>query len=168
MAQSWGLYAFFNIDGIVLLQLEALGADPLFGHKVLFADRVSGVASAEVGFDLLLLADIGDEDASFLVIRCREINPSLPEKAYGLEYLAFREKNPYYMFDYLSNEEIVDAIKHEIIWNKSLAGHVARMFYNTNSVGTMESYIELISTYERVFKGDIYKPDIFYETLNLI
>lgn len=29
----------------------------------------------------------------------------------------------------------------------------------------MESYIELICTYERLFGGDIYQPDIFYEKL---
>ncbi len=100
--------------------------------------------------------------------RCRQVNPQLPAKTYGLEYLSFREKNPDYMFDYLSNEEIANAIKREIIWNKSLAGHVVRMLYNTNSVGTMDSYIELISSYEHVFKGDIYKPDIFYEALYLM
>ena len=52
-----------------------------------------------------------------------------------------------------------------IVWNKSLAGHLARMTYHTNGLGVMDSYIELISTYERVFGKDIYNPDIFYETL---
>ena len=96
---------------------------------------------------------------------CRKINPLLPEKAYGMEYLDFRENNPYYMTDYIGNEEFVNAIKREIVLNKSLAGHVARMFYNTNRTYVMESYIALISTYERTFGGDIYKPDIFYENL---
>ena len=100
--------------------------------------------------------------------RCRKVNSSLPENTCGFEYLDFRENNPYYIADYLSNEEIISAIKREIIWNKSLAGHVARMRYNTNSVISMESYIELIRAYERMFGGDIYKPDIFYETLYLI
>ncbi len=98
--------------------------------------------------------------------RCRKVNSMLPETTSGYKYLAFRTNNPYYLCDYLSNEEIISAIKSEILFNKSLAGHVARTLYNTNSVMVIYPYIKLISTYERVFRGDIYKPDIFYETLN--
>lgn len=112
--------------------------------------------------------DLETEITDELHKRCLKTNPSLPEKAYGFEYLELREKNPYYMFDCLSKEEIVAAIKREIIWNKSLAGHVARMLYNTNSVEVMESYIELIAAYESTFHGDIYKPHIIYEPLCLI
>lgn len=99
--------------------------------------------------------------------RCREVNLTLPETTSGFKYVSFQSNNPYYLFDYLSQEEIVDAIKREIVFNKSLAGHLARVIYNTNGLGIMDSYIELIGTYEHVFGGDIYKPDIFYETLYL-
>jgi hypothetical protein len=97
--------------------------------------------------------------------RCREINSMLPKTTSGYEYLAFRTNNPYYLFDYLSTEEIISAVKNEILWNKSLAGHMARWIYNTNSVIDMDPYIKLISTYERTFGGDIYEPHIFYEPL---
>lgn len=99
--------------------------------------------------------------------RCREINPMLPETTSGYKYVSFVSNNPQYLFDYLSKEEIVSAIKSEIVCNKTLAGHMARMLYNTNDACFMEPYIELISTYERIFGGDIYKPDIFYEPLYL-
>lgn len=99
---------------------------------------------------------------------CYTVNPTLPEKAYGLDYLRFVEKNPCYMFDCLSKEEIINAIKREIVWDKSLAGHMARVLYNTGSINSIEPYINLIGSYARTFGGDIYKPDIFYETLYLI
>ncbi len=130
-----------------------------------FMDEVSYYRAHYLTFTCI---DVETEITDELHERCRKVNPLLPEKAHGLEYLSFREKNPNYLLDYLSKEEIVSAIKREIIWNNSLAGHVARMLYNTNSVGVMESYIELISTYEYTFHKDIYKPHIFYETLYLI
>ena len=91
--------------------------------------------------------------------RCRKVNPLIPERPSD-EHRLFHQRNPYYMFDYLSKEEIVDAIKRGIVFNKSLAGHLARMTYNNISTGFMDYYIELISTYERVFGRDIYNPDI--------
>ena len=97
--------------------------------------------------------------------QCYKANPSLSEIAYGLDYLMFCEENPYYIADYLSKEEIVDAIKRVILYNKSMAGHMARMFYYTNSIEWFEEYIELIGTYERTFHRDIYNPQIFYECL---
>ena len=99
--------------------------------------------------------------------RCRKVNSTLPEPQSGYEYWAFKTNNPYYLFDYLNKEEIISAIKSEIIWNKSLAGHMARTLYNTDSVMEMDPYIQLIGAYEHVYGKDIYKPDIFYETLNL-
>lgn len=99
--------------------------------------------------------------------RCRKVNPSLPESTSGFDYLSFRENSPCYMFDYLSKEEIIGAISKEIIMDRSLAGHVARVLYYGNSIDYLEPYIELIGTYERVFKGDIYKPHIVHETLYL-
>ena len=97
--------------------------------------------------------------------RCREVNSALPKTTSGYEYAAFQSNNPYYLFDYLSKEEIIHAIKNLIIRNKGLAGHMARQLYNDNSVIDMDIYIDLISTYERTFGGDIYEPHIFYETL---
>jgi hypothetical protein len=91
--------------------------------------------------------------------RCRKVNPLIPERPSD-EHRLFHQRNPYYMFDYLSKEEIVDAIKRGIVFNKSLAGHLARLTYNTSDTGFMDYYIELISTYERVFGRDIYNPDI--------
>ena len=95
---------------------------------------------------------------------CKKANPSLPETT-GIEYVDFQTRNPYYMADYLSREELTDAIYRKILMNKSIAGHLARTFYYTNSVELYEQYIELISTYERTFHEDIYNPDIFYEVL---
>jgi hypothetical protein len=87
-------------------------------------------------------------------------NTSIPATMSGYNYFSFRQENPYYLFDYLSRKEIIDAIKCAIVSNKSLAGHLARLTYNTSDTGFMDYYIELISTYERVFGRDIYNPDI--------
>ena len=92
--------------------------------------------------------------------RCRKVNPLIPERPSD-EHRLFHQRNPYYMFDYLSKEEIVDAIKRGIVFNKSLAGHLARMTYNNISTGFMDYYIELIATYERTFGCDIFDPQIF-------
>lgn len=137
-------------------------------NKEQLVDFMNSVSHCRARYGTFTTIEIENEIMDELHKCCYKFNSLLPEKAYGLEYLALREMNPYYMFEYLSKEEVVKAIKREIIWNKSLSGHVARMLYNTNSIDAMESYIELISSYEHVFKGDIYKPDIFYETLYLI
>ena len=97
--------------------------------------------------------------------RCRTVNSSIPATSNGYQFVIFEQKNPLYMFDYLSKEEIVDAIKRGIVWNKGLAGHLARILYNNNDIWAMDYYVELISVYERVFGRDIYNPNIFYETL---
>ncbi len=127
-----------------------------------FMDDVSSCRANYVAFSNF---DFGFEIMDELNERCRTVNALIPATASGYQYVSFRQKNPYYLFDYLSKEEIVDAIKRGIVWNKSLAGHLARMTYHTNGLGVMDSYIELISTYERVFGRDIYNPDIFCEDL---
>ena len=67
---------------------------------------------------------------------------------------------PYYMADYLSHDESADAIKRVIVDSKALAGHVARRFYYTNDFDSLHLYILLLSTYERVFQKELYKPEI--------
>ena len=100
---------------------------------------------------------------------CRKINPSIPSMDNGLVYLAYREKHPEFdMYDYLSKEEVVKGISREIIFDRALAGHMARIFYNTHDTSTIEIYVELVSHYRSVFNRDIYTPDqIFYETVYL-
>lgn len=128
-----------------------------------FMDDVSYFRANDLAFttletEIAILDELND--------RCRKVNSAIPE-ANCFEYFTLREENPCYMFDYLSKKEIISAIKREIIFNKSLAGHMARILYSTNSVNAIEHYIELISIYERLFGKDVYKPDIFYETLYL-
>lgn len=100
---------------------------------------------------------------------CREINPSIPTLDNVLEYFEYQEKHPEFdMFDYLSKEEIAKGIAREIIFDRSLAGHMARIFYDTHDTDLIEIYIELTSHYQSIFNRDIYTPyEIFYETLYL-
>lgn len=123
-----------------------------------FIDDVSsGLANYAAFSDYYILNELNE--------RCRKVNTSIPATMSGYNYFSFRQENPYYLFDYLSRKEIIDAIKCAIVRNKSLAGHLARLTYNTSDTGFMDYYIELISTYERVFRRDIYDPDIFDETI---
>lgn len=100
---------------------------------------------------------------------CRRINPSIPSMDNALEYFAYEEKYPEFdMFDYLSKEEITRGISREIIFDRSLAGHMARIFYDTHNTNLIEVYVELVSIYRSMFNRDIYTPhQIFYETLYL-
>lgn len=97
---------------------------------------------------------------------CRKVSPSIPGTDDVLKYIEFLQQYPDFdMFDYLNKEDIVKAISEEIIFDRSLAGHIARMFYYVNDVEFMEIYVELAGIYHRLFHKDIYAPDLFYETL---
>ena len=98
---------------------------------------------------------------------CRRIDLSIPSMDNAREYFAYAEKHPEFdMYDYLSKEEIVEGVSREIIFDRSLAGHMARLFYNTHDTSTIEIYVELVSNYRSIFNMDIYTPyQIFYETL---
>lgn len=99
---------------------------------------------------------------------CRKEDPTIPELLVDrLDYFEFVNNNPFYMFDCLGKEGVVRALKHEIVINKGLAGHIARSICCGNSMDSIDKYIELISTYERTFGRDIYNPDIFHESLSL-
>lgn len=127
-----------------------------------FLYKVADCSMFYYAFSDVTVHDIKDE----LHERCRKMDSSLPEARYDYKRgVSLEDEDPYYMADYLSNEEIIDAIERSIVDNKSLAGHVARNFYYTNNLESMEPYINLIATYERAFRSDIYKPDICYECL---
>ena len=97
---------------------------------------------------------------------CRNVDPTLPDLPIGsFEYFEFIKKNPFYMFDCLGKEEVICALKREIVMNKRLAGHIARSICCENRIDSIDKYIELIGTYERTFHRDIYNPQIFYEYL---
>lgn len=100
---------------------------------------------------------------------CREITPSIPSIDDALEYFAYEEKHSEFnMCDYLSKEQMVEGISREIIFDRSLAGHMARVFYETHDTNLIEIYIELVSHYHSIFDRDIYTPyEIFYETIYL-
>lgn len=92
---------------------------------------------------------------------CREMDPALPKERYDSKLnVSYRQEHPYYMADYLSHDEIADAIQRVIVDSKALAGHVARQFYYTNDFDSLHLYILLLSTYERVFRKELYKPEI--------
>ena len=98
--------------------------------------------------------------------RCWEMDPSLPNEWYDYKRgRSLDEDDPYYMADYLSKEEIIDAIERTIVNNKSLAGHLARMFYISGDIDDMDPYISLIFSYEYTTRGDIYKPYINVDLL---
>lgn len=132
-------------------------------NKEQLEEFMNDIASARANWDAFSDFDFGFKILDELNERCRQVNALIPETANGYKYISFKQKNPYYLFDYLSKEEIVDAIKRGIIWNKSLAGHLARISCNIIDTGFMDDYIEWISTYERVFRKDIYNPYIFDE-----
>ena len=81
------------------------------------------------------------------------------------EWYDYFEDDPYYMSDYLSNEEIIDVIERAMGGNERLAGHFARRFYDTGDDDYMHPYLDLISSYELATGRDIYDPQIFDETL---
>lgn len=123
-----------------------------------FIDDVSsGLANYAAFSDYYILNELNE--------RCRKVNTSIPATMSGYNYFSFRQENPYYLFDYLSRKEIIDAIKCAIVRNKSLAGHLARMTYHDNNFGLMDYCAELIVLYERVFSRDIYDPEIFDESI---
>ncbi len=161
---------FFNKQ-ITCLDLDEVCDESLLGKylnlmsKEQLLDFMRGISDHRAFHMAFTTIDYEIKITNELHELCYKRDSSIPEKAYGLEYLAFVENNPYYLADYLNNEEIVNAIKLEIVFNKSLAGHLARILYNTNDIGVMDYYVELIATYERVFRRDIYDPDILYETL---
>ena len=98
--------------------------------------------------------------------RCHKKDPSLPKEWYDYKRgRCLNDDDPYYMADYLSKEEIIDAIERAIVENKSLAGHIARRFYTTEDIDYMDPYIHLISSYECSNRCDIYKPMICDHTL---
>ena len=95
---------------------------------------------------------------------CRKKDPSLPQEWYDYKRgRCLNDDDPYYMADYLSNEEIIYAIERAIVDNKSLAGHLARRFYDTGNIEYIDPYIHLISSYELATCRDIYNPQIFHE-----
>lgn len=100
---------------------------------------------------------------------CRKIDPSIPAMDNERVYFAYMGKHrEFNMYDYLSKEEMVEGISKEIIFDRSLAGHMARIFYNTHDTSLIEIYIELVSHYRSIFNRDIYVPyEIFYETIYL-
>lgn len=98
---------------------------------------------------------------------CRKIDPSIPSMDNALTYFAYEEKHPEFdMYDYLSREEMIEGISREIIFDRSLAGHMARILYNTHDTSTIEIYVELVSHYRSIFNRDIYTTyQIYYETI---
>ena len=97
---------------------------------------------------------------------CRMRDPSLPKERYDYKRgRCLEEDDPYYMAYYLSNEEIIDAIERAIVENKSLAGHIARRFYDTGDIDYMDPYIHLIASYEYATRRDIYNPYINWDLL---
>jgi hypothetical protein len=94
---------------------------------------------------------------------CRKKDSSLPQEWY--EGRCLNDDDPYYVADYLSNEEIIDAIERDIVYNKSLAGHLARRLYTTGDIDYIDPYIHLISSYELATGRDIYNPQIYQECL---
>lgn len=74
------------------------------------------------------------------------------------------EEPPYFMTDYLSNEEIIDVIEDAIV-HKSIAGHLARRFYDTGDIDDIHPYIYLNISYEFDTGRDIYNPEIFDDHL---
>lgn len=101
--------------------------------------------------------------------KCRKINPAVPTHDNMLEYVEYEKNHPEFdMFDFLSKEEIINGISKEIIFDRSLAGHMARLYFDTCDINLIETYIELASHYRSIFHRDIYTPDdIFYETIYL-
>jgi hypothetical protein len=87
----------------------------------------------------------------------------------ALVYYEYKEKHPEFdLYNYISKEEVIEGISREIIFDRSLAGHMARIFYNTHDTSLIEIYIELVSHYRSIFNRDIYVPyEIFYETIYL-
>ena len=128
-------------------------------------DFMDYVSSCRANYGAFSSFDFGFEILHELNERCRAVNPLIPETSNQYKFITFKQKNPLYLFDHLSRAEIIDAIKRGIVWNRGLAGHLARILYNTDDIWSMDYYVELIATYERVFRRDIYDPDIFYETL---
>ena len=130
-------------------------------NKEQLCDFFYNVCRYSVCYSVFSDGDIAFEIDDELHKCCLEMDPALPKERYDSKRdVSYRKEHPYYMADYLSHDEIADAIKRVIVNNKTLAGHVARQFYYTNDFDSLYLYITLISTYERVFRKDLYKPEI--------
>jgi hypothetical protein len=130
-------------------------------NKEQLCDFFYNVCRYSVCYSVFSGGDIAFEIEDELHKCCREMDPALPKERYDSKRnVSYRKEHPYYIADYLSHDEIADAIKRVIVNNKTLAGHVARQFYYTNDFDSLYLYITLISTYERVFRKDLYKPEI--------
>ena len=130
-------------------------------NKEQLCDFFYNVCRYSVLYSVFSNGDIAFELEDELHKCCREMDPALPKEHYDPKrHAAYRYEHPYYMADYLGHDEISNAIKRVTVNNKTLAGHVARHFYYTNEFDSLYFYITLIGTYERIFRKDIYKPDI--------
>jgi hypothetical protein len=130
-------------------------------NKEQLCDFFYNVCRYSVCYSVFSGGDIAFEIEDELHKCCREMDPALPKEHYDSKRnVSYRKEHPYYMADYLSHDEIADAIKRVVVDSKTLAGHVARQFYYTNDFDSLHLYILLLSAYERVFRKELYNPEI--------